>query len=101
MMNIVEGSNITFAAFGHLGDYHIHVNLIPSTEGELSSALTIYDQLMLLAIHNSGTVSAEHGIGKIKKKYLRAMYGDEGVAAMRSIKTALDPDGMLNPGNLF
>ncbi len=101
MMRLINKSNLTFAAFGHLGDYHIHINLIPYSADELSKALGLYDELMSLAISNGGTVSAEHGIGKIKKKYLAAMYGEEGIAAMRAVKSSLDPQGMLNPGNLF
>ncbi|MBN1577872.1 MAG: FAD-binding oxidoreductase [Chitinispirillaceae bacterium] len=101
MMRMIETSGLVFAAFGHLGDHHIHINLIPSTPEELSAALKLYDELMALALRHGGTVSAEHGIGKIKKKYLRAMYGEEAVAAMCRVRAALDPKGMLNPGNLF
>jgi D-lactate dehydrogenase (cytochrome) len=101
MMTMIERSKLTYAAFGHLGDYHIHINLIPSNAEELSTALTLYDALMALALRYNGTVSAEHGVGKIKKKYLTAMYGEAGVTAMKAIKSALDPQWMLNPGNLF
>lgn len=101
MMTMIGQSGLTYAAFGHLGNYHIHINLIPSNAEELSTALNLYDALMALALRYNGTVSAEHGIGKIKKKYLKAMYGEAGVAAMKAIKTALDPQWMLNPGNLF
>ena len=63
--------------------------------------MRVYDELMALAVRHRGTVSAEHGIGKIKKKYLHDMYGEEAIAAIRSVKTALDPQGLLNAGNLF
>jgi D-lactate dehydrogenase (cytochrome) len=101
MTRMIEKSGLASAAWGHLGDHHIHVNLIPSTGKELSAALDIYDECMSLAVENGGTVSAEHGIGKIKKKYLQKMYGREAVEAMRAVKTAFDPAGILNPGNLF
>lgn len=101
MMELIEPSGIAFAAFGHLGDNHIHINLIPSDKAALDRALDIYDKLMMVALNHKGAVSAEHGIGKIKKKYLPAMYGERGVAAMRAVKTAFDPQGLLNPGNLF
>ncbi len=101
MMRLIGRSGIASAAFGHLGDYHVHINLIPSTEKELATALGIYDDCMSLAVDSGGTVSAEHGIGKIKKKYLLKMYGQQAVDAMRDVKTALDPSGILNPGNLF
>jgi glycolate oxidase len=48
-----------------------------------------------------GTVSAEHGIGKLKRPYLERMVGADGIAQMRRTKQALDPDGLLCPGNLF
>ena len=101
MMELIKESGLTAAAFGHLGDYHIHVNLVPSGEEEYSAALDLYARLMTIAVENGGTVSAEHGIGKIKKRYLHQMYGTEGIAAMRAVKAALDPDGVFNPGNLF
>ena len=101
MTRLIEKSGLASAAFGHVGDHHIHVNLIPSTQKELSIALGIYDECMSLAVENGGTVSAEHGIGKIKKKYLLKMYGQQGIDAMRTVKAALDPSGILNPGNLF
>jgi D-lactate dehydrogenase (cytochrome) len=101
MMRLINKSGLMSAAFGHLGDYHIHVNLIPSTREELKTALAVYDECMSIAVENSGTVSAEHGVGKIKKKYLLKMYGRPAVDAMREVKLRFDPFGILNPGNLF
>jgi D-lactate dehydrogenase (cytochrome) len=101
MMEHISSSGLTYAAFGHLGNCHIHINLLPSDAGELDSALGLYDRLMAIAVGHLGTVSAEHGIGKIKTKYLEAMYGKEAVRDMRKVKTTLDPHGMFNPGNLF
>jgi D-lactate dehydrogenase (cytochrome) len=101
MMRLIHDNSLTHAAFGHLGNYHIHVNLVPSNAEELSRALAVYDEMMALAIRENGTVSAEHGIGKIKKKYLKQMYGEEVIDAMRLVKLVFDPMEMLNPGNLF
>jgi len=92
---------IPFAAFGHLGDYHIHINMLPRNKQELTTALDIYSRIMTRTIKNGGTVSAEHGIGKIKRNYLLKMYGPDGIDEMRAIKSALDPKWLLNPGNLF
>lgn len=101
MITRIEDASLTYAAFGHLGDYHIHINLIPGTADELTVALNLYKKLMTLAIEAGGTVSAEHGIGKIKPVYLAAMYGEEGIAEMKQLKRVLDPKWLFNPGNLF
>lgn len=97
----IEKENIEHAIFGHLGDYHLHCNMLPSDTAQLHTALDIYTHLMDDAIRHGGTVSAEHGIGKLKKAYLRSMYGEEGMADMRRLKRVFDPRGILNPGNLF
>ena len=52
-------------------------------------------------ILQGGSISAEHGIGKIKVSFLALMYGEEGIAEMRALKMLFDPGMMLNPGNLF
>ncbi len=89
-------------AFGHLGDGNLHYNIFPAkgrtkadyagVKGSITSA--IHDQVDALG----GSVSAEHGLGRLKAGDL-VRYGDPGkVAAMRAIKAALDPHGILNPG---
>ena len=50
---------------------------------------------------HGGSISAEHGIGLVKKPYLRSTRSDAEIAAMRGIKAALDPNGIMNPGKLF
>ena len=100
-LSLITESNLAHAAFGHLGDYHIHINLLPSNEFELKQALDIYDQMMSLTIENNGSVSAEHGIGKVKKKYLIKMYGDAIISQMNAIKKAFDPEWRLNFGTML
>jgi D-lactate dehydrogenase (cytochrome) len=100
-ISLIEQELIHYVAFGHLGDFHIHINMLPQNQSELERALLVYDTLMSFALKNGGTISAEHGIGKLKKKYLEKMYGSEGIKQMHAIKHALDPLGILNPGNLF
>lgn len=101
MANCIAASGIPSVAFGHLGDYHMHINLLPRTDAELTAALAVYDDLMHIAVREGGTVSAEHGIGKLKKTYLRLMYGDAAIDAMRAVKGVLDPSAVLNQRNLF
>jgi D-lactate dehydrogenase (cytochrome) len=100
-LNIIENSQIKYAIFGHLGECHLHINLIPKDLKEFEKAKQIYQKLMTLAIQKGGTVSAEHGIGKLKKQYLLMMYGEEAIKEMKTIKSSLDPLWLLNRGNLF
>jgi len=97
-LSLINDSRIGYAAFGHLGDYHIHINLLPSNAEELKRALEIYDLIMTITIENCGTISAEHGIGKLKKKYLEKMYGSEVIDQMKMIKKSFDPQLRLNCG---
>jgi D-lactate dehydrogenase (cytochrome) len=94
-------SGLEYVVFGHLGDYHLHVNLIPRNEPEFAKAKDLYGQMMESAIAASGTVSAEHGIGKLKTAYLSRMYGNYAIDEMKRVKSSLDPLWLLNRGNLF
>lgn len=98
---IIKSENLDFVVFGHLGDYHLHFNIIPKNNEEMERGLTIYKLMMEKAIDLEGTVSAEHGIGKLKKDYLKRMYGEEAIQEMRKIKLTFDPENRLNQGNLF
>ena len=89
------------ATYGHLGDAHFHVNLLPETPAGVAEAKRLLMEMCRQAVALGGTVSAEHGIGKTKHHLLEAQYGAEGVAAMRRVKAALDPEWLLAPGNLF
>ncbi|MBD3393541.1 MAG: FAD-binding protein [Chitinivibrionales bacterium] len=100
-LQLIESKGIEVVVFGHLGDCHLHFNMIPKTDAELSSSLEIYRQIMDKAVGAGGTVSAEHGIGKIKTDYLKLMYGETALEEMKRMKRALDPERLLNPGNLF
>ena len=101
MMDAYEASPMDHVLFGHLGDNHLHLNLLPTSEAELKTARAYYDQLARLAIDNGGTVSAEHGIGKLKRKHLSWMIGDETLASFRDLKRRLDPSWILGRGNLL
>ena len=83
--------------YGHVGDGNLHVNVLgPDPDDE-----TVDDAVLELAIRSGGAVSAEHGIGVAKVRWLVADRGEPDVAAMRAIKRALDPRDLLNPGVLF
>jgi FAD/FMN-containing dehydrogenase len=86
--------------FGHIGDSNLHLTVdghsVPGVEHHAVYAF-VYD--MLGPLH--GSVSAEHGIGSLKREFLPISRSPEELAAMRAIKQALDPHGILNPGKLF
>jgi D-lactate dehydrogenase (cytochrome) len=100
-LSAAQSATLEYALFGHLGDFHLHLNLLPRNTEELQKALSVYDTIMDLVIACKGTVSAEHGIGKIKTAYLIKMYGEKAVREMMRVKSQLDPQWLLNPGNLF
>ncbi len=97
----LDHAGLQYAIFGHIGNNHLHVNILPRDETELVRAKQLYRAFSEKAIALHGTVAAEHGIGKLKCEFLRSMFGDEGIAQMQAVKRALDPTGMLNPGTLF
>jgi D-lactate dehydrogenase (cytochrome) len=68
---------------------------------ELEKALDLYGHFARKAVGFGGTISAEHGIGKIKTKFLPIMFDEEQLSQMRAMKKALDPGEILSPGNIF
>jgi FAD/FMN-containing dehydrogenase len=80
--------------FGHLGDGNVHVNVLGADPDDSR----VDDAVLELALACGGTISAEHGVGVAKAAWLQRARGADEVAAMRSIKHALDPANLLNPG---
>ncbi len=97
----LDASGIEYVIFGHIGDAHLHANLLPKTEDEATRSRHIYGRCIAQAIMLGGCVSAEHGIGKLKRKYLAAMMGERYLNEMAEVKRALDPKGVLGRGNVF
>jgi FAD/FMN-containing dehydrogenase len=85
-------------AFGHLAEGNLHVNVLPPAGIEPDA---VDDAILDLVVANGGAISSEHGIGVAKARFLRLARDPADVAAMRAIKDALDPAGILNPGVLF
>jgi FAD/FMN-containing dehydrogenase len=83
--------------FGHVGDGNVHVNVVgpPADDEEVD------DVVLALVVERGGSISAEHGIGTLKRRWLARDRSPAEVAAMRAVKDALDPDGILNPGALL
>jgi D-lactate dehydrogenase (cytochrome) len=98
--NLRDG-DLRYTIFGHIGDNHVHVNILPRDDDEAAKAWEIYRKFIRRAIDVGGTISAEHGIGKLKREYLRELYGDEHLREMAALKRAFDPAGILGRGNIF
>jgi D-lactate dehydrogenase (cytochrome) len=96
-----DGLGLEWVAFGHIGNNHIHVNILPRNIQEQQAGLSAYENFARQAVAWGGSVSAEHGIGKIKQKFLHLMFSEDQLAQMKRVKDALDPDGLFNPGDIF
>jgi D-lactate dehydrogenase (cytochrome) len=94
-------SDLKHVVFGHISECHVHANILPSTDEELLRAKKLALAFVRKGISLGGTVSAEHGIGKIKKAYLEEMYGRKGLIEMARVKKALDPGWILGLDNIF
>lgn len=93
--------DLRYTIFGHIGDNHVHVNILPRNDDEATKAREIYLRFVKRAVEVGGTISAEHGIGKLKRDYLRLLYSDEHLREMATLKRAFDPAGILGRGNIF
>lgn len=102
-------AGIRTVLFGHLGEYHLHLNFLADDADQMTKARTVYAGLAKRAVELGGTVSAEHGVGKktielepgSKVPYIQAMVGPDGIAAMAELKRQLDPGWILNRGTLL
>lgn len=83
--------------FGHVGDGNLHVNVLGPDSGDDR----VDEAVLRLVAEHDGSVSAEHGIGVAKARWLGLTRSEEEIAAMTAIKQALDPAGLLNPGVLL
>ncbi|HEY9404114.1 MAG TPA: FAD-linked oxidase C-terminal domain-containing protein [Pyrinomonadaceae bacterium] len=89
--------------FGHAGDGNIHVNFMCDREDPeaMRRARSAVRDTFAFSVALGGTISGEHGIGYVKAPYLDMALGAATIDAMKSIKRALDPNGILNPGKMF
>ncbi len=91
--------------FGHIGDGNLHINVLKPeglSQPEFVSECERVTKMLAEALHrHGGSISAEHGIGLVKKPYLGSTRSEAEIALMRGIRGVLDPDGLMNPGKLF
>ncbi len=99
-----EALNMTgmqHAIFGHIGNNHLHVNMMPNSVQELNQAERLYADFAQKAVELGGTVAAEHGIGKLKKTFLEYLYGRAGIEEMAQVKHGFDKTMRLGAGTVF
>jgi glycolate oxidase len=90
-----------YIAYGHVGNGHPHFNLLAEAPESLRAAQEAARSMARRALDLGGTLAAEHGLGKLKVPLYRELYPDWLYRSMVGIKQALDPNGILSPGNLF
>jgi D-lactate dehydrogenase (cytochrome) len=97
----IDTMGLTAALVGHVGDGNFHVLVLVDTDNpkEIETTEDFIERLNWRAIEMGGTCTGEHGVGQGKMKYLAREHG-AGLGVMRAIKTALDPDNILNPGKI-
>ncbi|MRH00925.1 FAD-binding protein [Xanthomonas sontii] len=95
--------DLPIVAFGHAGNGNLHVNIMyaPDDAAETARAQAALPRLFALVLSLEGTLSGEHGIGVAKRDYMDQAFNAATLDAMRAIKRALDPDGILNPGKVL
>ena len=97
----LEKTDLQTVSYGHLGDGNLHVNLLAAGETEPEVLERQLTDLFRLAIDLGGTLSGEHGIGLAKRDAFLALSDPGQIAALRSLKQALDPEGIFNPGKVL
>jgi len=90
--NALGGAGLEWAAFGHIGNNHVHINILPRDMADLQKALELYQMFAEKAVAFGGSVSAEHGIGKLKPNSSRPCSARRNIEEMRAVKKALDPN---------
>ena len=90
-----------YVIYGHIGDAHAHVNMLPSSEREAAVATALLKEFAIRAVQLGGTVSAEHGLGKRKAYLLELQYAPQHIEAMMQVKRRFDPNWLLGRETLF
>ena len=101
---IAERFGVTMATVAHAGDGNLHPNFVFDDSEGLGVPEVVWEaahEMFLTALRLGGTLTGEHGVGILKKRWLRDELGDDQVELQRDIKRVFDPSGILNPGKLF
>ncbi len=103
VQEIGKQRGLLIASFGHAGDGNIHVNVMYDKKApeEAEAARSAVREIFNLTLRLGGTISGEHGVGIAKSRYLDMELSPSAIEAMKRLKNALDPKGILNPGKIF
>ena len=98
----IEATGIIAPIVGHIGDGNFHLTLLVDTNDpdDVKRCKALSERLVVRALAMDGTCTGEHGVGQGKMKYLLKEHGPAALAAMAAIKTALDPQNLMNPGKI-
>lgn len=98
----IAASGLVAPMVGHVGDGNFHtVILVPNEAGGIERAWQLDKKIVARALALGGSCSGEHGVGFGKREFLEQEHGLEAIAVMRSLKSAIDPRGIMNPGKIF
>jgi D-lactate dehydrogenase (cytochrome) len=89
------------AIWGHIGNNHLHVNLLPRSAEEFRRGGALIAEWARRVTEMGGTISAEHGVGKLKREALARMYGERHILEMAALKRAFDPGALLGAGTIL
>lgn len=100
---VARERGLVIGVVGHAGDGNMHPTMVfdPTDDDHRARAFAAFDDVLELGLALGGTITGEHGVGNLKSEWLEREIGPVSLDVHRSIKRALDPDGLLNPGKMF
>ena len=98
---LLAPTGIRYVIYGHIGDAHVHVNMLPATPAQAENSQHLLHEFAHESVLRGGTVGAEHGLGKRKRDLLHLQFSASDLEAMKAVKSRLDPRWLLGQGNLF
>ena len=100
-VDILDIYGLDYVIYGHIGNSHYHVNLFAGDEELIKKTKEAYAIVVKRAVELGGSISAEHGVGKIKKPYLEFLYPEFVLDNMKEIKLVFDRNNLTNKGNML
>ncbi len=94
-------TDLHWVIFGHIGENHLHPNILARNKEEYLQGKELFKKWAHDVSKLEGTITAEHGSGKIKRELVRILFGDQKMAALKAYKLSLDPKDLLGPGNIL